>query len=166
MTTDLRPTSFTGVKLRAASEDDNGLLFQIFVASRFDLVPALSCMEEEQQEMLMRMQFDAQQDQYRKNYMDARFDVIVMDGIVIGNLYTASIDNEIRLVDLAILPEHRNRGIGQALIKDLQDEGERLHKIVTLHVQQGNPAARLYSRLGFIESGEQGAYKSMHWKPS
>jgi RimJ/RimL family protein N-acetyltransferase len=40
-----------------------------------------------------------------------------------------------------------------------------LGKIVSLHVEDDNPAKRLYERLGFVEVGEVTFYKLMHWCP-
>lgn len=164
---DLRPTSYPGVMLRSTtSENDNEQLYRVFAASRTDLMFAIEDWDEEQKDVFVRFQFKAEQDQYRSNYPDACFDMIVRGNEVIGYIYTAKVGDEIRLVAVTLTPEYRNRGIGHALIQDLLDEGERLQKYVTLHVQQGNPAHRLYVRLGFIEAGEQGIYRRMEWRPS
>ena len=162
---DLRPTSYRGVMLRAADANDNELLYRVFAASRGDLVAALADLDELQRDVLMRLQFQAQRDQYRSNYPDAHFDVIVVDGEAVGRLYVAPACDEIHLVDVTLLPEHRNRGIGRALLQDVLDEGARLHKRVTLHVEPGNPAARLYERLGFLDAGTEGVHKRMEWLP-
>lgn len=163
---DFRPTSYRGVKLCTASENDSELLYQIFASSQEELITALANLNKTQQETFVRFQFETRQSQYRKNYTDVRFDLILMGGNAIGNIYVAQFFNEIRLVDITLLPEFRNRGIGYALINDLLDEAKRLQKKVTLHVQQGNPALQLYDRLGFFETGEQGIYKRMEWSPS
>ena len=162
---DLLPTSYRGVMLRRVRENDSELLYQAFASSRTDLLAAVKDWDEAQQNVFVRCQFKAQQDQYRSNYPGIHFDVIVSGSEVIGYIYTAQAGNEFRLVDVALLPEQRNRGIGQALIQDLLDKGERTQKGVILHVQQGNPARRLYARMGFIETGEQGIYKRMEWRP-
>jgi len=162
----LRSSSYQGVVLRTATKNDSELLYQVFLDSRIDLMLGITGWEQQQQDAFMYFQFNTQLDQYQKNYVDARFDVIVAEGNVIGNIYTAQTDGAIHLVDISLLPEQRNRGIGQALIQDLLDEATRIQKDVTLHVQQGNPAIHLYLRLGFFETGEQGIYKRMEWLPS
>ena len=163
--TDLLPTSYRGVMLRRVKENDSELLYPVFASSRTDLLAVVEDWDEAQQNVFVRFQFKAQQDQYRSNYPDAHFNIIILASEVIGYIHTAQGD-EIRLIDVTLLPRHRNRGIGQALIQDLLDKGERLQKHVSLHVQHGNPARRLYARLGFIETGEQGIYKRMEWRPS
>ena len=87
-------------------------------------------------------------------------------GEIIGQIQIAVLDDELRLVDLSLLPEYRNRGIGSALLRDLLDEAAGANKRVILHVSQGNPAARLYERHGFSYVGEQGIYWRMEWRPA
>lgn len=162
---ELQSTSYHDVKLRRAIDDDHYALYQVFTASRIDLMTALADLEHSQQEEIMLFQFNAQQKYYKSNYPTICFDIIVRNNYIIGYIYTAQVDDKIELVDIALMPEHRNQGIGQALIMDLLDEGKVLLKCVSLHVQHGNPAYQLYERLGFIEAGEQGIYKRMEWRP-
>ena len=166
MTADLRPTSYPGVMLRSTSDNDSEQLYRLFTASRTDLMTAIADWDEVQQNTFMHFQFKTQQDQYHNNFPEARFDVIIEQGNIIGNLYIAELDKEIRLVDIALLPKKRNLGIGQSLLQDLLDESTGLFKPMILHVQQGNPAFYLYQRLGFIVTDEQDIYRRMEWQPS
>src|SRR5207302_173775 len=70
------------------------------------------------------------------------------------------------IVDIAFLPEHRGRGMGTALMQDLLDEAELAGKPVTIHVEQFNPAMRLYRRLGFEKVEGHGVYDLMRWTPA
>jgi ribosomal protein S18 acetylase RimI-like enzyme len=70
---------------------------------------------------------------------------------------------EIRLVDIALLPEHRGRGIGGALLRGLLDEGAVSGRRVSMHVERSNPALRLYERLGFERVKDDGIYWLMEW---
>jgi len=160
------PTSYPGVFRRQFEEHDSEALYQIFVNSRNDLSAAVADWSETQQDAFLRIQFHTQQDQYHKLYPNARFDVIIANDEVIGHRVVAPVDGEIRLVDLSLLPWFRHRGIGLALIRDLLDEAAGLKQCVSLHVLQGNPAIRLYERLGFTETGLQGIYQQMYWHPS
>ena len=83
----------------------------------------------------------------------------------IGRLYVDRWADEICLMDIALLPEFRNRGIGGALMRDLLAEAEREGKLLSCHVEEANPAKRLYERLGFVVAGEHTFYKLMHWRP-
>ena len=71
--------------------------------------------------------------------------------------------NEIRVMDITLLPEYRDRGIGRALMKDVLRKAARVRKFVSLHVEDSNPAKRLYERMGFVEVGEVSFHKLLHW---
>ena len=164
--TDLRFTSFRDVKLRAAKESDREWLYQLFIASHDDLSIAVAAWDEQQKDVFLQIQFQAQQNHYRGIYPESRCDVILMHDEVIGQILVANIGDELRLVDVSLLPEFRNRGIGSALLRDLLEEAAGENKRVTLHVLQGNPAVCLYQRLGFSHVGEQGIYRRMEWVPA
>jgi GNAT superfamily N-acetyltransferase len=70
------------------------------------------------------MQFAAQAQYYREHYPDTSFDVIVLDDQPVGRLYVARWTDEIRIVDIALLPESCNRGIGTTLVRELQAEAQ------------------------------------------
>ena len=90
---------------------------------------------------------------------------ILYEGDSIGRLYVAHWDTEIRLVDIAILPAYRGAGIGTAILTDVLAEGQRSGKPVSIHVEQYNPALRLYERLGFVHRSTYGVYFLMEWQP-
>ncbi len=75
-------------------------------------------------------------------------------------------EDEIHLVDIALLPAARGRGIGCALIVELCREGARGGRPVRLRVERRNPALRLYRRLGFVEVGDECVYALMEWAPN
>jgi ribosomal protein S18 acetylase RimI-like enzyme len=111
------------------------------------------------------MQFNAQDLHYRQHFSAARFDVILAAGQPVGRLYVDRGEHEIRLIDIALLPEHRGRGIGGALIAELVAEAGAGGKTVAIHVEHHNPAKRLYERLGFrLSGGETGLYVQMQWR--
>lgn len=68
---------------------------------------------------------------------------------------------EIRLVDIALLPEFRNRGLGARLISQLIEEAGRAAIPLRLSVTAGNPAIHLYQRLGFVATGQNQVYLEM-----
>ena len=72
-------------------------------------------------------------------------------------------DQEIRLADIALMPEYRNAGIGTSLIRELLSEGAAAGKPVRLHVARTNRAQKLYSRLGFAKIGDTGTHFLMEW---
>jgi ribosomal protein S18 acetylase RimI-like enzyme len=68
----------------------------------------------------------------------------------VGRLYTVEFADEIRIIDITILPEHRSQGIGTKLVKDILQTGVNTRKVVQIYVENFNPSSRLFSRLGFI----------------
>ena len=111
------------------------------------------------------MQFEAQDVSYRMTYPDGRFLVVLGDGVPIGRLYLGRLVDEIRIVDIALLPEHRGAGIGSRLIDDVLAEADAAGIFVRLHVEPWNPALRLYERRGFRVVEERGVYLFMERPP-
>ena len=83
----------------------------------------------------------------------------------VGRLYVARWQDEIRIVDIALLPPYRNTGLGTTILRDLLAEAAVAHKPVRIHVEKFNPALRLYERLGFVPIADKGVYLFMEWTP-
>jgi len=150
--------------LRPATDDDLPFLRRLYASTRREELAQVDW-PEAQKEAFLRMQFEAQHRHYREHYPRARFDVVLVDGEPAGRLYVDVWRDQIRLVDVALLPVHRGRGLGTRLIRSVLDQGEADGKPVTIHVEQFNPALRLYERLGFRRIGEHGVYHLMEWRP-
>jgi ribosomal protein S18 acetylase RimI-like enzyme len=89
-----------------------------------------------------------------------------MAGRPAGRLYVARWERELRLVDVALLPEHRGSGLGTALVSRVLAEAADAGKPVTIHVERMNPAQRLYRRLGFTLLEDKGMYLLLEWRPT
>jgi ribosomal protein S18 acetylase RimI-like enzyme len=150
----------SGITLRPVSSGDRDFLLQVYASTREEELRLVDW-SADQKAAFVRMQFEAQDAYYREHYHPATFDVIEVDGEAVGRLYVARWEDEIRIVDIAILPEHRGRGIGTRLLEELLAEGGETGKRVSVHVELNNPARRLYERLGFVPVGEQGLYVLM-----
>lgn len=153
-------------RLREASEQDSEQLYHLFTSSRDDLGPALSGWSESQRDTFLRIQFKAQQDQYRQTHPNLTYKVVARQDEIIGQLISASADREIHILDIALLPRFRNRGIGTRLLRELLGQATRLKKNVNLQVQVNNPAINLYQRLGFFDVGGDAVFRQMTWQPS
>ncbi|MDO8361258.1 MAG: GNAT family N-acetyltransferase [Actinomycetota bacterium] len=154
------------VRLRPATAADEPLLFQIYAASRAAELAQVDW-SDEQRLAFLQHQHTAQATAYRSRHPDGEFLVIELaDGRGIGRLYRARLDDgELRVLDIALLPEWCGRGIGGALLADVLAEGEREGALVSLHVEAWNPALRLYTRLGFVEAGRNDVYLRMERRP-
>ncbi len=78
----------------------------------------MSGWDAERQRVFLEMQFKAQGDDYRRRYPQAACDVILEGDRPVGRLFVARVSSEIRILDLAILPSERNRGIGTRLLRE------------------------------------------------
>ena len=148
--------------LTIATAADREFLFEVYAASR-DSEMALVPWSDEQKQAFLRMQFDAQDRHYRTHYPEARFQVIHHEGQPVGRLYVFEGADEIRIMDIALLPAWRGAGIGSALLRDVLARAGELNRSVTLHVEHNNPARRLYDRLGFRPVSDEGIYVRMQW---
>lgn len=154
----------TDVTLRPACPEDEDFLYQLYCSTRIQEVAAWGW-SPEQQETFLRMQFKAQQQHYAARFLQPRHVIIEKEEERIGRLYVDQDPTEFVLVDISLLPEYRGAGIGGYLIGKLQEDAARLNRPVRLHVLRGNPASRLYGRLGFVRVGVDGVYSEMVWHP-
>ena len=153
------------IKLRPVSADDYDFLVALYGSTRAEEM-AMVPWTTEQQETFIRLQFAAQQDHYAKKYPTASHDVIVCDDRPVGHLYVARLDQEIRIVDITLMPAERNAGIGSHLLEQLLDEANGSGKITSIYVEEFNPSLRLFERLGFSPSEQHGIHLLLQCNPS
>lgn len=141
------PTPFT---LRSANADDVAFLQEVYASTRADELTQLPW-NEAQRSAFIRMQFTAQRQHYLKNYPHARQDLILVGDKPVGRLYVNRGEQEIHIIDITVLPEHRGQGIGSSILKSLIEESTEAHKSTTVYVESFNPSRRLFERLAFEE---------------
>ena len=155
----------SGISLRPYSAEDQELLFAVYASTRKSEVAAFGW-DAAQQDVFLRMQFNAQRRGYETAYPQADHQIICLDGQPIGRIMVLRAADHALLVDIALLPEYRGRGIGGALLRELAAESDRSHVPLRLQVHKTNPGARrLYERLGFIPRGEDDVYCQMERPP-
>lgn len=153
------------IMLRPVGPDDYDFLVEVYGSTRAEEL-ALVPWTIEQQQAFVRSQFAAQQDHYAKKYPAASHDIILSDNRPAGRLYVARLDQEIRIIDITLLPAERNAGIGGYLIKQLLVEANWAGKVTRIYVEEFNPSLRLFERLGFSPSEQQGIHLLMQCNPS
>ena len=153
------------VTLRPVGPDDYDFLVEVYGSTRAEEM-ALVPWTDEQREAFVRSQFAAQQDHYAKKYPTASHDIIMSDNRPVGRLYVARLDQEIRIVDLTLLPAERNAGIGSYLIKQLLNEANLSGKVTRIYVEEFNPSLRLFERLGFSPSEQHGIHLLLQCNPN
>ena len=150
------------VVLRPATDADREFLLAVYGSSRDEELSQVEWAEG-QREAFLRWQFDLQDAEYHRANPNGTFDVIEVSGVPAGRLYVDRRPGDLRIVDIALLPEFRGGGVGRLLITGLQDEAAAAGRIVSVHVEMHNRAARLYERLGFVAAADAGVYRRMEW---
>lgn len=148
--------------LRPATPADEPFLFALYRGTREQEVAAWG-LPPAQLELLLKMQFDAQRRHYA-TLPGLEHHLVLVQGEPAGRLMVSRTEAEHRLVDVALLPERRGGGVGAALVRALQQEAARAGRPLRLQVLAGNPARRLYERLGFRATGENGPHIAMEWR--
>ena len=156
------------VTQRPARPADQDFLMRVFASTRTaELAPFRG--DAAASHAFVRMQFLAQSRCYQQHGPASRDAVVevVWRGITlrVGRLWTDRLANSIHLLDIALLPEWRGQGVGSVCLQRLQHQAAQRQQALTLQVRQGNPARRLYERLGFCCTGPQvELHQGMKWR--
>ncbi len=145
------------ISLRPITAADLPFLYEVYAATRQEELLVTGWSEEFKAQFL-HQQFDAQHRFYQENFADAAFNIVLRGVEPIGRLYVQRTAEEICVIDIALLPPHRGRGIGSGLLGPILREADASDRPVRLHAEQNNPVLRLYARLGFRQIGEHGPY--------
>lgn len=153
------------VSLRPATEVDYEDLVRVYASTRAPELAQVTWWDDEQKLAFCRSQYDAQKAEYDARFPDAEYDVILLDGRACGRIWIGRAADEIRLLDIALLPEVQRQGVGAALVGALIEEarstGKRLrHMVFVLNTE----ARRFYERLGFRVFEDLGGYLHMEWR--
>jgi ribosomal protein S18 acetylase RimI-like enzyme len=151
------------ITLHPVGDDDEAFLRSLYASTRQEEIAAWGW-PAAQGEAFLQMQFRAQHAGYVAAYPGAQHDLILEDGQPVGRLYVWRKGDELRLVDISLLPATRGRGIGTALIRQLVAEAAAQGKRLCLQVVTTNRARRLYLRLGFRRTGGNAVYDEMEWR--
>ena len=153
------------VSLRPVTADDKEFLVSVYAGTRARELAQVQW-EEGQKEAFVRWQFEMQQKEYETRFPAARYEVILVDGVPAGRIWVGSDDKQIRLLDIAVMEEFQNRGVGTILLRRLMDEATQANKPLRHMVFVLNDNAhRFYERLGFRVIEDLGGYKHMEWVP-
>jgi GNAT superfamily N-acetyltransferase len=150
--------------LRPVGEDDAELLYRIYASTREEELAPVDW-DTAVKEAFLRQQFQAQGSYYRATFPNASYDLIVTGEEVMGRLYVNRGENAWLVIDIALLPEFRGRGVGTQLLERVIADAAAVGTPVQIHVEQFNPARRLYKRLGFERIEDQGVYLLMERAP-
>jgi ribosomal protein S18 acetylase RimI-like enzyme len=158
------PEALDLLELRGAQAGDLPFLFNLYCDVRGPEVSAWGW-PAAQSDAFLRMQFEAQSRSYQAAFPEALHHIVLAGGEAIGRRLAARTSEGMHLVDIALLSAHRNLGIGSRLITQLMEDCAATGNALTLQVLRGNPAQRLYQRMGFRETSADPMYIQMAWTP-
>ncbi len=165
----IRTAAPAGLSLRRTTDADFAFLADVYASTRYEELQPVPWTDEEKATFL-RWQFENQHRYYQQYYPGCEFLIIEkLTGSAlqpIGRLYVDRWADQIRLVDVALLPAYRGAGFGGALLQSILEEGEATGLAVTIHVEANNRALALYRRLGFRHVDSNGIYYLMRWEPA
>ncbi|MFN2577813.1 MAG: N-acetyltransferase family protein [Pyrinomonadaceae bacterium] len=149
--------------LRPVTPEDDVFLLSVYDSTRAEELAQVEW-EEGQKEAFLKWQFDLQRREYDARFPDAEYNVILIDDQPAGRVWVGRDHKQIRLLDIALLPEFQNYGAGTVLVQQLIDEAKAVNKPLRHMVfVLNNNAHRFYERLGFVIIEDLGAYKHMEW---
>lgn len=150
--------------LRRAEPEHEPFMFRLYASQQ--TVAAACALDEAQREQLARMQFRARNLAYAASFPDAVCKLVCSPGgHPFGRLLAAELGHALHVIDISLLPEQRNKGVGGQILRDLQRGCIQSEKRITLQVPCVSPACRLYERLGFRCTSAGEVYAYMEWRP-
>lgn len=153
------------LNLRHFNNEDLPFLQKLYGSTRQQEL-AITRFSELEKEQFIASQFSAQHHYYCQNYSTQHFDIVELDKTAIGRLFVDYREHEIRIVDIALMQEHRQQGIATFLFSCIFQEAKKNKLSVTIHVERNNPARRLYKRLGFqVKKSQDEVYLLLEWNP-
>ena len=148
---------------RETLPDDEAFLLEVYLSSRGDDLTALGW-DAERIRKFLETQYAAQQRFFKANYPQGEDRIIMLDTQPIGTIVVDRNELEIRVVDVALLPQYRNSGIGTYLVRELLAEAAEQGKPFHTQVLRSSAAIDLCERLGIVKIGETGSHYQMEWR--
>jgi ribosomal protein S18 acetylase RimI-like enzyme len=164
----IRTVAPPGLTFRRVEDHDLPFLARLYASTRREELEPVPWSDQQKAEFL-QWQFESQHRYYQEYYPSCEFLIVERavegggesDGEAIGRLYVDRWADQIRIVDISLLPEHRGAGLGESLLRAILAESEASRLPLTIHVEYNNPALRLYRRLGFEQVDSNGPYLLM-----
>jgi GNAT superfamily N-acetyltransferase len=156
-------------QLRPVTPADEPLLRRIYAGTR-QAELALTRWEQAERERFLDLQFRAQARHYQAAYPGAEHSVIEVDADgagwqPAGRLWLNGREQTLHVLDIALLPAFCGRGLGTRVLGRVLQQAGQAGRAASIYVEFGNPARRLYERLGFVAQGPvQGVHQRMAWQ--
>ncbi len=152
--------------VRPATGDDESFLLAVYASTRAAEL-AQTGWPRAQRDAFVEQQYAAQRSHYDANFADADLGVIEADGEACGRVWVWRAPDQVRLLDIALLPDWQGRGVGEVLLGRLQAEAAERSVPLRHAVAADNVGARrFYDRLGFVVEEDVGSHLFMRWEPA
>lgn len=154
-----------GIGFRQARDSDRPFLESLYRSTRDDL--RLLDAEEDFIEELIEMQYRAMTQGYGDQFPNAMYFIIENQGERIGQVTVDFGPNEVRIVNLAFIPQARGKGYGSHILRGMQVVAANVGAPLALTVRSDNLVAkRLYLNLGFRVEEIVPPLERMVWLPN
>jgi GNAT superfamily N-acetyltransferase len=145
------------------NEDDTAFFFALFAATRAPEMAAMP-IDAKAKDFLVRAQHRSMTETYRREYPNARWEVIELEGEPVGRLVTDVGIACVTYVDIAILPQKQARGLARRVMLQALEEPRRLGLPARVSVLMYNVASlRLCERVGFVQAEESPPFVRLEW---
>ncbi len=152
------------ISIRPATDRDEPFLKQVHEAARlWEFEVLLQTGQEELYHKVVAQQYRSQLQSYEADFPQAHYAVIQWTDRPIGRLYLNYREDEVRVLDIGILPEYRGHGIGEIVLKGICIEAGLRRVPVRLHVHYLSRARAFYQSVGFRQTAEVLPHIAMEW---
>lgn len=151
------------VKTRPVQADDEPFLKSLFATTEYERLP-LAKLEPSLVKKILRTEFNGHHQYFDQVDCEKSDALLLVNGQPVGRLIVLQNQDEIRLADLALMPEVRNRGLGTALIESLQVQARLSNRPLRLTVMKDSRARNFYRRMGFYKCDETETHLLLEWK--
>ena len=153
------------LRFRPVQGSDEDFLREVFASARADELAAVQW-PKEQKAAFVEHQFRAQASSYRTHFPNATYEIVLADSEPVGRLYLDRRSDEIRILELTLLTQFRNQGIGTQLLRGLCAEARQKGHLVGVHITRQARSMNLARRLGFEKRLEAEHTDFMVWDPA
>ena len=151
------------INCRLVTPGDRGFLLEVYAASR-EIELSMVPWDIAQKRAFVEHQFDAQTSYYENEYRETRHEVILHSEVPVGRLFVSRGEPQrIAILDIAVLPEYRNKGIASHLIRELQNEASETGKSLGIFIEGFNPSQALFRKLGFEMTSDSTLHLHFEW---
>ncbi|MDE3177647.1 MAG: N-acetyltransferase [Pseudomonadota bacterium] len=150
-------------RLRDATSADAGFQRDLFHARHAAMLRA-GGLPEAMIDNLASMQYRARTISYREKYPSARWSIIEAADGPIGELIACEQADALHIVDIALAPEWRGRGVGGALMRAIVASRRGVGDVRALVALDNPRSRRMFDRVGFIETWRDDVFAELRWR--